>query len=218
MLLTTVAILGAAALLYVGRYALLIINRDVLLSSVVAWIGTWVPLGVSVAAMVAVVVCALMLTKWLIARRAAAFSRFDDGDARRVWAMQVGCLLPVVNLVWPLTYLVELAKAEDNYDRLRRPIWTWGTAYLVSTVVSVYFFVSGFFLHDTQAIADNTIGFVVANVIAMAATVITMRLMSAFHTAPVERAAHRWLVVADEKQSRPESRTAVEPEGQEPAA
>jgi hypothetical protein len=217
-LLTTVALLGIAALLYVGRYALLIINRDVLLNSIVAWIGTWVPLGVSVAAIVAVVASAALLTEWLIARRAYAFRRFDDGDPRRVWAMQVGCLLPLANLVWPLTYLVELAKAEGKYDRLRKLIWTWGTVFLVSTVVSVYSFVMRFFAHDTQAIADNTLGFVVANLIAMAATVVTMRLVSGFEATPVERVSRRWLVVADEKQSRRESRTAVEPEGQEPAA
>ena len=132
--------------------------------------------------------------------------------------MRAGCLIPFVNLVWPVTYLVELAKAEDKYDRLRTPIWLWGIAFLVSTVVSVYSFVMGFFATDTQGIADNTISFVVANLIAMAATVVTMRLVSAFESTPVERAVRRWLVVSDEKQSRRESPTAVEPEGQEPAA
>jgi hypothetical protein len=218
MLLTTVAILGVAALLYVGRYVLLIINRDVLLDSVVAWLGTWVPIGVSIAAIAAVVGCAVLLTEWLIARRATAFRRFEDGDPRRVWAMRAGCLIPIVNLVWPLTYIVELAKVEGTYDRLRRLIWTWETVFVVSTVVSVYAFVMRFFARDTQAVADNTIGFVVANVLAMAAVVITMRLVNGFDAVPVERATRRWLVVADDKESRPESRPAVEPEGQEPAA
>ena len=133
--------------------------------------------------------------------------------------MRVGCLVPLANLVWPLTYLVELAKAEDKYDRLRTPIWTWGTVFLVSTVVSVFSFIRSFFAHDTQAIADNTISFVVANLIAMATIVVLIRLVSAFESAPaVDRPAHRWLVVADEKRSRAESPPEVEPEGREPAA
>jgi hypothetical protein len=217
-LITTVILLGLAALLYVGRYVLLVVNRDVLLNSIVAWLGTWVPVGVSVAAIIAVVASAVLLTQWLVARRAAVFKRFDEGDPRGVRAMQAGCLVPLVNLVWPLTYFVELAKAEDKYDRLRKLIWTWGATFLVSTVVSVYCFVTRFFAHDTQAVANNTISFVVANVIAMAAAVVTMRLVSGFASLPVERAVRRWLVVADEKQSRAESRAAVEPEGQEPAA
>ena len=40
----------------------------------------------------------------------------------------------------------------------------------------------------------------------------------AFERTPVERPAHRWVVVPDAIQSRPDSQTAVEREGQEPAA
>ena len=69
--------------MYVGRYVLLIINKDVLLNSLVALLGTWVPVAVGAIAMFAVVGCALLLTEWLIARRAGAFKRFDDGDPRR---------------------------------------------------------------------------------------------------------------------------------------
>jgi hypothetical protein len=39
-----------------------------------------------------------------------------------------------------------------------------------------------------------------------------------FEGTPVERPAHRWVVVAEEKESRNDSPVAVEREGQEPAA
>src|ERR1700754_5236280 len=40
-LIATIAALGVAALVHVVRYALLIVNRDMLLNPVVAWLATW---------------------------------------------------------------------------------------------------------------------------------------------------------------------------------
>ena len=50
-LVATIAVLGLAALVHIVRYALLIINRDVLLNPVVAWLATWLGILVSVAAL-----------------------------------------------------------------------------------------------------------------------------------------------------------------------
>ena len=89
-----------------------IINRTVLLNPWVAGAATWLGVAVSVIAMFMVVASAVVLTNWLIGRRAAAFAYRGQPDPRRVWAMCVGCLVPLVNLVWAPVFVIELADVE----------------------------------------------------------------------------------------------------------
>jgi Domain of unknown function (DUF4328) len=216
-LTTTIVVLGAAALLHIVRYALLIINRDVLLNSLVAGLATWVAVAASVGAMFAVGGTALVLTEWLIGRRAAAFGHVSVPDPRPVWALRAGCLVPLVNWVWAPTYMVELAAVEGRYRYVRPLIWAWALLFVLSTLVSVFATATSF-PGDAQGIANNTISFIVAYLTAMAATIGAARLVFAFERTPVARPTHRWVVVPDEKQSRSESQATVEREGQEPAA
>ena len=53
--------------------------------------------------MFAMVGTAFVLTEWMIGRRAAAFAHRHQPDPRHVWALRVGCLLPLANLVWSFT-------------------------------------------------------------------------------------------------------------------
>jgi Domain of unknown function (DUF4328) len=224
-LITTVGILGVAALLHLVRYALLVVNRSVLLNAVVAGAATWLAVVASVAALLSIIGCAYVLTGWLIARRAAAFGHRRQPDPRPVWALRAGCLVPVVNLAWAPVFVMESALAEDRFARLRRQIWQWWGLFAASTVVSVFATATSF-TSDAQGIADNTVSFIVAYLLAMATVVGAAQLVFAFERAPVERPAHRWVVVADEAGQEPEPKpekppetpTAVEPEGQEPAA
>jgi len=216
-LITTIVVLGVAALLHIARYAVLLINREALLNSVVAGLATWLPVAASVGAMFAIVGCAFVLTEWLIGRRAAAFGHRNASDPRPVSALRAGCLVPLANLVWAPTYVVELATVEDRYPHVRRLIWAWSLLFALSTLVSVYATATSF-PSDSQGIANNTVSFIVAYLMAMAATVAAARLVFAFEGTPVERPAHRWVVVADQKESRTDSPATVEREGQEPAA
>ena len=65
--------LGAAALVHLVRYLLLVINRNTLLNWLVADAAALLSVLASLAAIAAVMTCAVVLTRWLIARRAAAF-------------------------------------------------------------------------------------------------------------------------------------------------
>jgi hypothetical protein len=216
-LITTIAVLGVAALLHIARYVFLIVNRGVLLNPIVAGLATWVAVAASVAAMFAIVGTAFVLTEWLIARRAAAFEHRSMPDPRSGRAVRAGCLVPLVNWVWAPTFVVELATVERRYRHVRPLIWAWALLFVLSTLVSALATATSF-PDNTQGIADNTISFIVAYLMAMAATVAAARLVFTFERTPVARPSHRWVVVADEKQSRPEPAAAVEPEGQEPAA
>lgn len=228
VLILTMVILGAAAFAHVVRYVLLLINRSTLLHPWVAAVATWLPVALSVAAMFAVVTTILVLTNWLIARRAASYRRLGTSDPRPVWMLWTGCVLPVVNLIVAPVFIFELAKAEDRLSWLRRPVYVFWAAWLVSHVISgCAFFTS--FAREAQGIADNTVITVVAYLAALAVVVLVARVHDSFDRAPVERPARRWVVVPDQtaEPGRPggseehadgSSAPPVEAGGQNPAA
>ncbi len=214
-LIATIAALGAGALVHIVRYVLMIINRDVLLNPVVAWLATWLGVVISVAVVFLVVATFILLTNWLIARRAAAFKHVGRQEHRPLWALRAGCLVPFANLFWAPVFVLELANVEGATARLRRPIAVWWVVWVLSTAVSV-FSIATSFTTDAQGIADNTVTTIVAYLIAMAAMVLVGRVLLGFERRPVERPAKRWVIVADESEG--ESGVPVESEGQNPAA
>jgi hypothetical protein len=253
-LFVSVVALGIAALVHLVRYVLLVINRDTLLNSLVAIAAGLLSVLASLAAIAAVITCAVVLTRWLIARRAAAFTHCGRSEPRPPWALWVGCLLPpsvamvlaisfavtlttlghpaswalmaacmvvsclpLLAVVWALVYLIELARTEQHYERLRKLIWGWWLLWLVSTLTSVFATVTGG-AKDAQGIANNTVAMVVAYLLALAAVIATSSLFEGFERKPVERPAHRWVVVSDAESRPPGSAPAVELPGEEPAA
>jgi len=253
-LLVAAVTLGFAALVHLVRYLLLIVNRNTLLNWLVADAAALLSVLASLAAIAAVITCALLLMRWLIGRRAAAFAHHGKAEARSPWALRLGCLLPpsaamvlaisfavtmirlghsaswtlmavcvvisclpLLASVWALVYLVELAKTEDHYARLRGLIWGWWLSWLLSSVTSVFASVTSG-AQDAQGIANNTVAMIVAYLLALAATIATARVFEGFERKPVERPAHRWVVVADDATGPSKSAPAVELTGAEPAA
>ncbi len=213
----TQLVLAIAALVYVVRYGLLIYNRNSLLNNVVAIAADWLGVAASVAALAALLGCFIVLVNWLIARRAAAFSYHglpEHRSTRRLWA---GCLLPFANLVMAPVYVIELALVEDHYERARKPIYLWWLAWVVSYTVSL-FAIATSLSSDAQGIANNTVMVVVAYAAAAVTVGGVARVFEGFERKPVERPAHRWLVVESDRPAPPVPAAPVEPEGQEPAA
>ncbi len=202
-LIATMVVLGVAALVHVVRYALLIVNRSVLLNKVVAFTATWLGVLVSVIALFMVVASAVVLTNWLIARRAAAFAHHRREDPRSVWALRAGCLVPLVNLAWAPVFVIELADVEERLTWLRRPIVVWWIVWVFSTAVSV-FSIATSFTQDPQGIADNTVTTIVAYLLALAALLLALKVFLGFERRPVERQAKRWVIVRDEVSPTPE--------------
>ena len=250
----TAVALGAAALVHLVRYLLLIINRNTLLNWLVADSAALLSVLASLAAITAVITCAVILTRWLIARRAAAFAHWGRSESRPRWALWVGtllppsaamvlaitfavvlatsghspswalmagcvalCCLPLLAAVWALVYVIELAKTEDHYARLRGVIWGWWLMWLLSTVTSVFASVTSG-AQDAQGIANNTVAIIVAYLLALAAVLATARVFEGFERKPVQRPAHRWVVVADDGDGSSGSTAAVELTADEPAA
>jgi hypothetical protein len=224
-LIATMAVLGIAALVHVVRYALLIVNRSVLLNPWVAGGVTWLGVVVSVLAVFMVVAGAVVLTNWLIARRAAAFRHRGRDDPRPAWLLRLGCLVPIYNLFWAPVYVIELARIEERLNWLRRPIGVWWLVWVAGTAVCA-FSIATSFTTDPQGIADNTVTTIVAYLLGLAALLLAMKVFLGFERRPVERAAKRWVIVADKEaestdephDAEPQPAAAVESEGQNPAA
>jgi glucan phosphoethanolaminetransferase (alkaline phosphatase superfamily) len=227
-LVATMVVLGVAALVHVVRYVLMIVNRSVLLNKMVAFAATWLGVLASVVAMFMVVASAVVLTNWLIGRRAAAFAHHRRPDPRPTGALRAGCLVPLVNLFWAPVFVIELADVEERLKWLRRPIVVWWIVWFFSTAVAA-FSIATSFTQDPQGIADNTVTTVVAYLLGLAALLLAMKVFLGFERRPVERPSKRWVMVRDDQKDEaraadthtepePEPAAPVESQGQNPAA
>ena len=220
VLVATMAVLGAAALVHLARYVLLIINRSVLLNKVVAFAATWLGVLVSVIALFMVVASLVVLTNWLIARRAAAYAHYRRDDPRRPSSLRLGCLVPLVNLFWAPVFVIELAGVEERQSTMRRPIVLWWIVWVFSYAVSI-FSIATSFTSDAQGIADNTVTTIVAYLLTLATLLLALKVFLGFERQPVERPSKRWVIVRDDAPQTgqtAEPAAAVESEGQNPAA
>jgi hypothetical protein len=216
-LFVSVLVLSLAALVYVVRYVLLVINRNTLLDSVVAVAADWLGMLASVAAIATVITCGVMLIWWLIARRAAVLAHHGLPELRSVRSLWAGCVVPLANVVWAPVFVIELAILEDHYARLRRPIIEWWIAWVFSYGVSIFAIVTSF-ATDAQGIANNTVMMVLAYLFAAATVATVARVFEGFVRKPVHRPAHRWVVVSPDRPAGRAPAAPVELEGQEPAA
>lgn len=215
----TMIALGAAALMHVVRYILLLVNRTVLLNPWVAIAGSWLGVAASVVALFAVLATAVVFTNWLIARRAAAYHRAGTTEPRRRWVLWVGCLVPVVNMFLAPVFVTEMATAENRLTSLRRPIGIWWSIWAVSGLV-VAWSIWGMFATDPQGIADSTEVTVIAYLMGMLSLAMVLRVYHAFERTQADAPGHRWVVVDADgaEESATEPAVPVEPAPEEPAA
>nr|WP_236054776.1 DUF4328 domain-containing protein [Mycobacterium sp. SM1] len=214
-LLITELALVVAALVYLVRYVLLIINRDTLLNPLVATIAVWLGVLGGLAAVAAVITCAVVLTRWLIARRATTFAHYGRPEPRPPWALWAGCMVPPANLLWAPVYVIELATLEGHYGRLRKPILVWWIGWVLSAVISIVATATSP-TRTAQGIGNNTVTTALAYLLAAAVVAAAGKVFEGFERKPVERPSHRWVVVPGDRV--PARIAAGEPAGQEPAA
>jgi hypothetical protein len=168
----------------------------------VLWAGCLLPPAIAV-------LLALALATWL--------ATFDQPSWTVLAVFMAIAWLPLIALVWPLVYVLDLVKAEDHYDRLATSVWMWWLLWLISSIVAV-FATETRFARDAQGIANNTVVTAGAYLLAGLAVVAAARVVEGFERRPVERPAHRWLAVGDDRPGETGSAAAVELEGREPAA
>lgn len=234
MLGGAVAALGIAALVHALIYVLMIVNRTRLLHPLIAGGAVWLGRLAGLAAIAAVVVCAMALTRWLLARRSVAFTRLHLPESRPAWAVWAGCLVPVINLAWAPVFVMELAKREGRLARMRKPIVVWWAVWAASTAAAIFATATSW-TDEAQGIANNMVATVVAYLLGLAAVLTAARVVEGFEQRSMGRPAHHWVVVADDRETAPavpaqapvvtsepgDGSTpvpALEPDGREPAA
>jgi hypothetical protein len=223
IVLTTMILFAIAVVVQIANYALLLYNRSTLLNPVVAGVATWAGVTASVLAVFALIATFVVLTNWLISRRAGAYARHDEEDPRPAWELWLGCLIPLANLFWAPVFVFELARVEGRLTWLRTPIVVWWCGWWISLLVSVFAFATSF-TGDAQGIADNTVATTIAYLAALAALLLTVKMYRGFEHRAVDRPVKRWVMVPDEhgeagrRHAEPESEARLESERDDPAA
>jgi hypothetical protein len=198
VLVVTGGVLALAAAAHILRYLLMLINRTTLLPPFVA-IGSLITgIFASLAAIVAVLATAVVLTSWLIGRRSAAFADHGQDDPRPEWALWLGCLIPVLNLVFAPLFVLELAQAERCRERQARPIALWSIAWTLCTLICGWATWTSLRAHEPQAVADNTVTEIIAYLSGLAVIILLWRVVDGFGRRPVHRPVHRWVIVGAE--------------------
>jgi hypothetical protein len=93
----------------------------------------------------------------------------------------------------------------------------WWIAWVFSYAVSIFAFATSG-ARDAQGIANNTVLMVLGYLLAAVTLAAAARVFEGFDRKPVERPAHRWVVVGEDRPGASVSAPPVELEGQEPAA
>ncbi len=209
-LLAASAVFAGAAAAYALRYVLLLINRTTLLPP---WLAApaFVMGGLAtLAAFVAVAAIAVVMTSWLIGRRAEAYQLYGQDDPRPRWALWAGCLTPVVNLAWAPVLVLELAHVEGVVDRVRRPVVLWWITWVFATGLAAWAtWTSG--AGEPQGVADNTVTEVLTYLAGFATLLLLWRVFDGFEGKPLQQPRHRWVVV-EEVPAEPEAAVAEFPE------
>ncbi len=166
------------------------------------WLACLLPPAVAV-------LLALGLATWL--------ATFDQPSWAVLAVFLVIGWLPLIALLWPLVFMLELLRAEGLYDRVATSVWVWWLLWLISSVVAV-FATETRFARDAQGIANNTAVTAAAYLLAGLAILAAAWVVEGFQRRPVERPAHRWLVVGDDEFGETGSADSVELKDREPAA
>jgi hypothetical protein len=231
MLVVTMVALGVAAFAHVLRYGLMLINRSVLLHPLIADATVAFGVAASLVALVILGITVVILIRWLIARRAAAYAEHRQADPHPAGEVWVLSLLPGINVLFTPVYVIELATVEGRLTRLRRPIVVWWIVWALSALVALWSVINTvvvtFFANSTQNLADNNVTVAVGYLLALAAVLLVSRVYLGFEGTPAEHSTRRWVVVGSGPsnpaqpvivEAEPESAVPVETQGQNPAA
>ncbi|MFR9752709.1 DUF4328 domain-containing protein [Nocardia sp. 004] len=198
LLVTTAVLFALAALAEVGRYLVLLRNRTRLIPSAVLYTSDAFVIGAGVLALVFALVAAVAVLGKLIEIRRAAYAEAGRRDPRSPRALAFGCLVPVVNLLWPMVFLSEVAALRDD-PRSRRAIRIWWAAWLFGGGMAV----AGLLWRTAdslQAEADGVLFTALIDVVAATvalSTLWTLRTIEGRDLRGRRRIEHRWLIAVD---------------------
>ncbi|MFE9321814.1 DUF4328 domain-containing protein [Nocardia sp. NPDC052278] len=198
LLIATATVFAIAACAELGRYLILLRNRTRLIpswllhiSDAMVWLSALVGLALGL-------ITAIAMLGWLIETRRAAFAAVGRRDPRLVRTLALGCLIPVVNLLWPGVFLTETVAVRPDPRTLRAVrIWWVGWVLGAGCTVAALLWRNA----DTlQAKADGVLFTAFTDLVAAGVAVLTFwvqRSMSGRDLFGRTRIARRWVIAVD---------------------
>ncbi len=172
LLMTTAAFFAVAALAEAGRYLVLLRNRTRLIHPALLFVSDASVVLTSVLAGAFALLSAIAAAGWLVGARRAAYARTGRQDPRSPRMLLCGCLIPVVNLLWPGVFLTELAARADD-PRMLRAVRIWWGAWLLNGVLVVAA-LCWRFTRTLQAQADGVMFTLYTDLVAAAVAVLSL--------------------------------------------
>lgn len=195
-LLTAVAVVFAlAAGAELGRYLILLRNRTRLIEPLLLAVSDAMVIGTSLIALILALPAAVGAVGWLNEVRRAEFARMERSDPRSVRMLALGCLVPVVNLLWPGVFLTEVV----SEPRAVRAVRIWWSAWVLGGILSAASLMwrpAG----SLQAEADGVLFTALTDAVAAAVAVLTLwaiRVIEGRDLRGRSRNSRRWVVATD---------------------
>ncbi|MFE3191601.1 DUF4328 domain-containing protein [Nocardia sp. NPDC059240] len=201
-LLATAGLFVLAALTELGRYGILLHNRTRLIQPWLLWISDASVTVSSILAPAAALVTAVALVGWLAQTRRAAYAAVGQADPRSLRILILGCVVPVVNLVWPGVFLTEAARlriADGADPRLLRSVRIWWGAWLLNAVLVVVA-VCYRFASSLQVQADGVLASLWTDLVAAGVAVASLALVRGFAGLDLRgrpKTVHRWVIATE---------------------
>ncbi|WP_433660861.1 DUF4328 domain-containing protein [Nocardia sp. CA-128927] len=198
LLIVTTSWFAVAAVGELLRYLLLLRNRTRLIHPAVLVCSDVLVVGAALFALLFALLAAVGVVGWLVDARRLAFQESGRTDPRSVRTLVLGCVIPVVNLLWPGVFLTEIV-AQRSDPRALRAIRIWWAAWVFGGLVT-----AAALLWRTadslQVKADGVLFTAFTDLVAAAVALLTLAMMRAVEERDVlgrSRTARRWLIAVD---------------------
>ncbi|MGQ4618312.1 DUF4328 domain-containing protein [Nocardia sp. R7R-8] len=198
LLVATAVVFGLAAVAELARYAVLLRNRTRLIHPAVLYASDAFVIGTAVLAIGLALLAAAAAVGRLIEIRRSAYAAAGRRDPRSPRALAFGCLVPVVNLLWPGVFLSEVAAVQGD-PRTGRAVRIWWAAWVFGGLVAVAALLWRA-ADSLQAEADGVLFTAFTDAVAAVVAVLTLwvlRTIAGHDLLGRGRTARRWLIAVD---------------------
>ncbi|WP_191093769.1 DUF4328 domain-containing protein [Nocardia colli] len=198
LLIATASMFAVAAVAELLRYLLLLRNRTRLIHPAVLICSDVFVVAAALIALLLALLSAVAVVGWLVDARRLAFQEAGRTDPRSVRTLVLGCVIPVVNLLWPGVFLTEIV-ARRSDPRALRAIRIWWAAWIFGGLVTAAA-LAWRTADSLQVKADGVLFTGFTDLVAAAVALLTLAMLRAVEDRDAlgrSRTARRWLIAVD---------------------